>query len=364
VALRPYWPDASPECGPDCRTATDTIASEGSVISVRLPPLQLTHAIDEFPRLVAQLQTPIDPRSSLVRYLSALVAELAYYHVLQWEIDQPRRAKVIPSEAYQQLVETRRSITVAEFTALLGDGTGFFTVEDRGVIVVGLRWHKFLFLGFRGTKFLFDWRINLHARMTPNGVRYGNRYGISLGRLHSGFAEEAIRIGDRLREALQAQNYHPEYTFVSGHSLGGAVAAIVTGLLPGGDRSLCVFGSPRYCDAGGYEVCPCLHHPYGTLPVHIRRAGDMVPTIPPRLFGYADLPVEFTTSGERFSDHDTYRRLGRDIVRWLRFAAGMGEPHSMEAYRREVGAAAQITGASMPLTPFVKLTKKDTKTAP
>ena len=62
------------------------------------------YAIYEAQSLVSSLPSPIDDRSPTVRYLCALFAELAYYHVPQWELDDRKRAKLIPCEAYRALV--------------------------------------------------------------------------------------------------------------------------------------------------------------------------------------------------------------------------------------------------------------------
>jgi len=52
------------------------------------------YAIHEVRSLLGGLPTPLDDRSPVVRYVCALFAELAYYHIPQWEIDDKKRAKL------------------------------------------------------------------------------------------------------------------------------------------------------------------------------------------------------------------------------------------------------------------------------
>lgn len=40
-----------------------------------------------------------------------------------------------------------------------------FVVVDRNVVAVVIAINGFLFIGFRGTLFLYDWKINLRASM-------------------------------------------------------------------------------------------------------------------------------------------------------------------------------------------------------
>jgi hypothetical protein len=155
------------------------------------------YAIYEVQSLVGGLQSPVDDRAPEVRYLCALISELAYYHIPQWEVDDRKRAKLIPCEAYQLLVSRGRTINLITLLQDLDLPRGFVAV-DRGVVAVGIVLNKILFIGFRGTQFLFDWKVNLRTLLTPIGPSFrlrGPYYAVSgvSGRLHSGFAEEAIR---------------------------------------------------------------------------------------------------------------------------------------------------------------------------
>ncbi len=86
------------------------------------------------------------------------------------------------------------------------------------------------------------------------------------------------------------------------------------------------------------------------LPTHVRRPGDVIPTIPPRRIGYADHPYEFMTNGQPYLDSKARRSLIPDSWRWAKFLAKRFRPHMIETYRGELGMAADAAGAHSPLT--------------
>lgn len=312
------------------------------------------YAIYEVRDLVGGLPSPLDDRSPVVRYLCSLFAELAYYHIPQWEIDGKRRAKLIPCTAYQSLVARGVPTNLVTLFQQLDLPRGF-VVADRGVVAVGLVLNKLLFIGFRGTQFLFDWRINLRSRLVPVEARFRIRppfiFSTIAGRLHSGFGEESMRISTRILDAIRDSNLGDiDHVFLTGHSLGGAVAAISENFINVAPTSVCIFGAPRYADLSAYVSLP-----YGP-PAQVRRPGDVVPTVPPKAFGYVDHPVEFATSGAPYIDPAPYTSSLGGFLRWARFLAGRFEPHNMEVYRHELGATAGAKAASLMLAPVEKLT--------
>lgn len=312
------------------------------------------YAIHEVHSLVSGLRFPIDDRTPVVRYLCALFAELAYYHIPQWEIDGKKRAKLVPCEAYQALVARGRSTNLNTLFQQLDLPRGF-AVADRGVVAVGLVLNRLLFVGFRGTQFLFDWRVNLRSRLVPVSAGFRMRppfvFSTVSGGLHSGFAEEATRISMRVLDAIHDSSLGDiDRVFLTGHSLGGAVAAISENFVKVAPTSVCVFGAPRYSDLSAYVSSP------DGPPTQIRRPGDVVPTVPPRILGYTDHPYEFSTSGAPYIDPAPYASSLGDFVRWTQFLWGRFEPHNMETYRNEVGATAGAQGAMASLAPVEKLT--------
>jgi lipase (class 3) len=305
----------------------------------------MTYAFDEFWPLVRG-----PSRDGLPTYLCALVAELAYYHVPQFEIDAPKRAKLlVPSEGYRRIVTAGIPTDVRQ--------TGFeraFVAEDRGVIAIGFAEGDKLFIGFRGTAFLFEmWRINLRTPLVAVGQPWMGWPWFTTGRLHRGFAEEAMRISIIIRAEIEKLGgASPKEVYVSGHSLGGAVAAISAGLLGiEYDRiSTEMFGAPRYADAAYYFSH--INRP----PLQIKRDGDIIPTLPPKWMGYADHPREFDTRGNPSPAlYDRWPWLWRFAL----FSGTKCKPHWIEGYRQELGSRCKIPSASQPLTNHKKLTKAE-----
>lgn len=311
----------------------------------------MNYALDEFWRLLNDRSSQDNVRT----YLCALVAELAYHHVPQFEIDEgPKRAKlVVPSDSYRRIVTAGVATNVIAYLQGLDLARAFVAV-DRAVIAVGFVAGDRLFIGFRGTAFLFDWRINLTAPLIPvfRGLGLEGLLWPGVGRLHRGFAEEAVRISAKVREEVSKLTNQPvREVYLCGHSLGGAVAAISEGLLGSiGNSSIRIFGAPRYADAGHY------FSKRGILPLQVKRAGDIVPATPPKRLGYADHPREYDTRGNQ---HATLHNPFARSFLWCAalFLGKAFEPHNMEGYRRELGAACGAEFADQPLSDYEKLTR-------
>lgn len=312
----------------------------------------MAYAFDEFRSLVSGFGAPFTVRDTEVRYACALVAELAYHHVPQFEIDAKKRALAVPCTAYQAIVQAG---VATDVLALLGqmDFANIFVVVDRLVIAVGISLEKLLFIGFRGTSFLFDWKINLTAPLVRmNTAYFYHPFGpiFASGRVHRGFAEEAVRVTTRIVDAIQDNNIRGfERIVLAGHSLGGAVGALSELLVHHQTTSTCIFGAPRYCNKAYYAL------PHAHPPTQIQRPEDIVPFVPLRCFGYADHPYPFDTSGKQLNEPVKASRWRRTLL----FFGKHLEPHTMESYRRELGHTAKAQWAEELLAPYerLKLTK-------
>jgi hypothetical protein len=310
-------------------------------------------AFDELQSIVADFKSPISVREPVVRYACALVAELAYHHVPWFEIDDKKRAMSVPCEQYRAIVVGGTATSVTVYLEEK-DLPNFFVVVDRGIIAVGILLDKLLFIGFRGTTFLFDWRINLTAPVVEIGPGFLSNgpflRHFSGGRAHRGFAEEAVRISAKIVDAIRESGMNDiDHFFLTGHSLGGAVAALAESFIGHGAISTCIFAAPRYCDVAAYYGLP------SGPPTQIQRPGDIVPYVPPRSLGYADHPSQFSTAGQPFFEAISHSSWPFFLWRMALFLAKTFEPHSMEAYRRELGRTAGAKWANEPLAPYDKL---------
>jgi hypothetical protein len=292
-------------------------------------------AFDEFPSLAESLGSPLPRKDQKLWYVASLMAELCYYHVESLEIDSRARAKIIPCDEYQRIVlRGIQTNVLAYLQAGEFAERPIFVIVDRGVVAIGLPLKTRLFIGFRGTLFLYDWRINLLAQLIsigPNVALHPDHTVWMMGRsrFHRGFFEEAFRIAVPIREKLKNEYKDYKEVVLCGHSLGGAVAALCSPLLRGPDRQLhtLTLGAPRYCDAAAlYYAWP--EH----LPIQIKRWGDMVPSIPPRSLGYADCPCEFNTSGKPAFEALPSSELKHFLWNWALFINKRVEPHSIEGY--------------------------------
>jgi len=320
----------------------------------------MAYAFDEFRNLVSGLGSSVSDRDPVVRYVCALVAELTYYHVPAFEIDNKKRAMVIPCEGYRRIVERGESTNVAAYFQAM-EFENAFVVVDRGVVAIGISLNGLLFIGFRGTKFLFDWRTNLRAPLVHVDFRFRVAgpfmRGFSGGRVHQGFAEEAVRISAKIMDAIRdKQIENVDHVFITGHSLGGAVAALSETFIGPKAISTCIFGSPRYCDVSAYYGS---HVGPPAPPAQVQRPDDIVPFVPPRRMGYADHPYQFSTAGDPLFDPISDSLWLYFLWRLLLFLGKRFEPHSVECYRRELGHAANAKWADEPLAPYEKLTVKD-----
>ena len=75
-----------------------------------------------------------------------------------------------------------------------------------------------IYVAFRGTKDLNDWKFNLQA--------FRERCGSNIrGKFHSGFLQRALKFP--METILSEENFKNSTVVLCGHSLGGAIASIV-----------------------------------------------------------------------------------------------------------------------------------------
>jgi len=331
------------------------------------------YAFNEVPALLNSLNinhtNSIDLTAPVFRYICALFAEIAYHSIPEWEVDKRKRAKLnrIPSTGYQDLIDrgiwNNNNVTQAFANADLPKP---FITSSAGVVVVGVVIHGIIFIGFRGTALLFDWKVNVRAELVrvesfQRSVRHRwfddccyEDKTIFCGGVHSGFAEESVRITKRILDAIPAvERCSIKHVFLCGHSLGGAVAALSKHLITEWPTTAYLFGAPRYSDVGGYMTAD------GNYPIQIRRPGDLVPTVPPRSYGFCDHPNELATNGEEYIDTSLNSWFPSDIYNWIKFLCSKAGDHKMENYRMEIGEAVGAKLAGEPLTEALKISKKN-----
>lgn len=185
----------------------------------------------------------------------------------------------------------------------------------------------------------------------------------TVGRVHRGFKREVDDLWPRLEKALQS-NERPLW-FV-GHSLGGAMAAICAGRcklshIPSNPSGLFTYGAPRI---GNRRYVNYVRLPY----FRWVNNNDIVPRVPPRLFGYRHAGVEvYLDRNGRVADttglvraRDRFWGFMRSLRRWR---IDHFSDHLMGEYIAAIrGLAEEESGAAdqpHPLAPPHAVASKD-----
>lgn len=258
----------------------------------------------------------------------ALVSQLAYLHVPEWELADDSRFKLVPSEMFQTIVRHRLSASWA--TLLRQADFDPIVVVTNDAVIVALRFHTALLVGVRGTTNLYDHFLNaqLWHRPAPDCV-----WG---AHLHHGFSHAAMEGYERLRMEIEARGLTHLPVRYTGHSLGGAMAAIMTmltaaELYPSMQRrdalDCYTFGMPRYANEAALLI--------GPQPYHLFHSKDLIPTIPPRWLGYADVDTEAASDAAGALRRGSLRNLVGVVYGWIS-KRGAFRHHSMELYVQDV----------------------------
>ena len=126
---------------------------------------------------------------------------------------------------------------------------------------------KMLVLAFRGTeKKLADWKQDIKAKLVPA------KDEIKIGRIHQGFQEAYYAVESAIEEKLKLFPGEPVY--ITGHSLGGALAVVATRFIDAQNIAACyTYGCPR---VGDLDLAKVFKTP---IYRHVN-ASDMIPRLP------------------------------------------------------------------------------------
>ena len=173
--------------------------------------------------------------------------------------------------------ETKSKINSPGFTI-----EKIYNNEDTGTQAFIISTNEYLVLVFRGTESdsFRDLKTNFEAKKIPCSTG---------GRVHEGFKRAFESVSAAIQKDLN-NNYPTDVLFITGHSLGGALATIASKRLTHkGDIAACyTFGSPRVADedwSRGIEI-----------PIYrVVNAIDCITMLPPSNKGMADLKLLFGT---------------------------------------------------------------------
>ena len=157
-------------------------------------------------------------------------------------IDDGRKAsllKLIDSVAYDAGEE--RGILEDSLNSLRLELSATFDRDGTQAILVSA--DSFIALAFRGTE-------AMSIRDIKSDVRANKRTCESGGKMHSGFHDAFENVRAMVEEAINDPTHADKPLYVTGHSLGGAVATVAAKKLvhPGGIAACYSFGAPRVGD--------------------------------------------------------------------------------------------------------------------
>lgn len=279
-------------------------------------------------------------------YVASIFSKVAYLHIPEYELKNSNRANLIPCEEYREIIKSGKGSNLPEILRN-SDFGDFFIVERPYAIAVTVKVKNVLFISMRGTQQLYDWLVNLNAmRSRPHPNKDVDIF------FHKGFHKAAASCINEIFSEITKRYGEGNKVYVTGHSLGGALAAILHGLwnedpyryrylscnsINDTFRTLScyVFGMPRY---GNFHAMEHFASPY-----HIYNQGDIVPTVPSKLFGFEDSSIEYCLNSEGEIDHSNIK--GNSFTKFiygLVTLKGIKE-HDMEQYMSRVKKLSNVS---------------------
>ena len=199
-------------------------------------------------------------------------------------------------------------------------------IDTQGYIAVN---DKVIMAAFRGTESLPDWLTNLQAIKDPGPWRKTEVHEGS----QDAFFVSALKIGRAIGEKRQNQQ-----VWVTGHSLGGALAVILTATLLENDipvHGLYTFGAPRVGDKSFARQLD--NQLKNKAHWRVVNKGDLVPHLPPEMFFcHAGNRKLLLSQKSKSTSPDTWKRFKKDIWGWIGTVIGdtklqIAGPHLLDS---------------------------------
>ena len=229
-------------------------------------------------------------------YICSVFSRLAYEVVPKFELKKSKRAKIIPCDGYQAHISRWESSADLPGEIQLDLETPVRIIVRRHVIVTITRINNVIFIALRGTTLSF---ADVIADIDFRKIDFGWGFRAKM-QVHHGFFDAVLECFDEVVENVKALTGGARVPlYVTGHSLGGAMAAVLNARLAEADyhprfrpriygipdvTSCYSFGMPRFQDVTAKAILP--------QPYHIFNELDVIPTLPPTVLGFADAPNE------------------------------------------------------------------------
>lgn len=279
-------------------------------------------------------------------YVASVFAKIAYLHIPQYELKNTNRANLIPCVEYREIIKGSGNISVEQILRNSDFGE-FFIVEKPYAVAVVVKIRKVLFISLRGTQQLYDWLVNLNASKSRP---YAN-VDVDIY-FHKGFHRAAASCMHEIHSEILRRFGKDSTVYVTGHSLGGALAAILHALWGRGHmhyrhigynpwdeylatHSCYTFGMPRY---GNFHAVEHFARPF-----HIYNQSDIVPTVPPKFLGFDDGLIEYCLTEDGKVDGSNLK--GSSFSQFIfRLATLKGiREHDMEIYMGRTKSVSNVS---------------------
>jgi pimeloyl-ACP methyl ester carboxylesterase len=184
-----------------------------------------------------------------------------------------------------------------------------------------------IFLAFRGTASWRDWMINFNLLPIKSGWGYA----------HRGFVSASARLWPEIEVLLLQKNPSRKPIYVTGHSLGGAIATVAALKLRQQNfrlNGLVTFGQPK---VGALEFSNSVSAL--ALKTHRRyvRGVDLVPVVP--FYRHHNEASYFDLNGKEYKGVPLLRwPLDSWLAGWRLGFLAMFKLHSMDSYARSISA--------------------------
>ncbi|MEL7356367.1 MAG: lipase family protein [Cyanobacteria bacterium J06560_6] len=260
----------------------------------------------------------------------------------------------------QTLVIAQQSSAQQKKNTFVRHNFRYFNNRGRDTQAYMFRSDQFMVLAFRGSQEPKDWLTNVTAQLRNFTVRKDGVTSLSSyqGRVHTGFflawasIENAVqRQIARWKTDMLAQGKPLPPLYITGHSLGGALATIAAAALS--DNGIQVagvytFGQPR---VGDRTFVNQLNTQTKGRVFRFVNNNDIVPHIPPpfsilnptRLYGHMGTLKYFNAGGNIIANYKLINRIADSLWGLTKGALGSGfdmiTDHSMEYYISHIDTA-------------------------
>jgi triacylglycerol lipase len=160
-------------------------------------------------------------------------------------------------------------------------------------------------LAFRGTRSqdMADWMTDFEISQSPFTAYFA---AFNVGEIHDGFASLLAKNWKEILGTVLGFQDNGQTLWITGHSLGGALAALATAAFTFSARQpvngLYTFGQPRVGDPG---FCTQCDSHFGDAMFRFVNDEDIVTRVPPRIVPHLPTPDFYGHSGQlRFFDGD------------------------------------------------------------